>query len=135
MWPFRKKKKDDLESRSDDTDHKRLKAFGLMAIVSTRCMGQDRLPVMHGIRGEPNNVSDSGWILASNAESPEFSSDSNNYKLVPLEMMIETDPILAELRDFPTGTEITRLESTEPWRFIVDDQVLDADGRVVGRLK
>ena len=129
MWPFRKK------NAGDDIDQKRLDAFGLMAIVSTQCMGPDRRPVMHAVRGHPNNISDSGWILSSSHESPEFSSDADNHKLVPLEMMIQTDPTLAALRDFPVGTEITRREMTEPWRFIVDDKVVDADGRVVGGLR
>jgi hypothetical protein len=98
-------------------------------------MGPDRLPVMHGIREHPHNVSDSGWMLASGRETPEFTADPNNFKLVPFERMIDTDETLAPLRDFPEGTEITRSEVAEPWRFIVNDQVVDADGKVVGRVK
>jgi len=87
---------------------------------------------MHGKRGTPNNVSDSGWILSSGKESPHFWADSTNYKLVPLERMIAADPTLALLQDFPVGTEITRKLITEPWRFIVDDKVVDEDGKAVG---
>ena len=129
MWPFGKKK------NSDEIDRKRRDAFGLLAIVSSRCIGPDRLPVMHAIRERPKNVSDSGWVLSSGKESQEFSADSSNFKLVPLEMMIETDTTLAPLRDFPEGTELTRLQPVEPWRFIVDDCVVDADGRDVGGLR
>jgi hypothetical protein len=130
MWPFGKKKK-----TSETVDRKCLDAFGLIAIVSSRCIGPDRLPVMHAVREHPNNVSDSGWILASGKESQEFSSDSRNFKLVPLEMMIKTDATLAPLRKFPEGTELTRRQTTEQWRFIVDDRVVDEDGRVVGDLR
>jgi len=42
MWPFTKKQK------SDDLDKKRLHAFGELAIISSLCMGPDRIPVMHG---------------------------------------------------------------------------------------
>src|ERR1051326_3504395 len=118
MWPFGKKK------TSDEVDRKRLEAFGLLAIVSSQCIGPDRLPVMHAVRERPNNISDSGWILSSGKESPEFNSDSGNFKLVPLEMMIQTDATLAPLREFPEGTELTRLQTTEPWRFIVEGRVV-----------
>ena len=87
---------------------------------------------MHAIRERPNNVADSGWILASGNESDEFEADARNYELVPLESMIGDDETLAPLRDFPVGTEITRLEVAEPWRFIVDDKVVDENGREVG---
>ena len=127
MWPFGKKKKPD-----DEIDRKRLDAFGLLAIVSSQCIEPDRLPVMHAIRGHPNNISDSGWVLSSGKESQEFTSDSSNFKLVPLERMIEVDASLAPLRDYPEGTELIRRQTSELWRFIVDDRVVDADGRVVG---
>ncbi|HLX68810.1 MAG TPA: DUF2185 domain-containing protein [Verrucomicrobiae bacterium] len=127
MWPFRKKKAD------HEINQKRLDAFGLLAVVSSQCIGPNRLPVMHGIRENPNNVSDSGWMLSSGLEPAGFESKADNYNIVPLERMIQTDATLAALRDFPEGTEITRKDITEPWRFIVNDQVVDADGKVVGR--
>ena len=129
MWPFSKKPK------SDDLDKKRLEAFGVLAAVSSLCIGPERLPVMHGVRERPNNVSDSGWILASGRESPEFANDPGNYKLVPLERMIQDDPTLAPMRDWQVGTEVTRLRRDEPWRFIVDDKVVDDDGKTVGGLR
>ena len=129
MWPFRKKPK------YEDLDKKRLEAFGVLAAVSSLCIGSERLPIMHGVREHPNNVSDSGWILASGRESREFASDAGNYKLVPLEMMIETDQTLAPMREWPVGTEVTRLLRDEPWRFIVDDKVVDDDGKAVGELR
>ena len=128
MWPFRKARKD------DELDKKRRAAFGPLAIVSCMCIGPARLPVMHAMRGKPNNVSDSGWILDSGRESREFAADPGNYKLVPLERMIDTDATLAPLRDWPLGTEITRLEVLKPWRFIVNEQVVDEDGKIVGGL-
>jgi len=129
MWPFQKPRKD------GELDKKRREAFGLLAAVSSMCIGPDRLPVMHGVREKPNNVSDSGWILASGRESKKFAADPGNYKLVPLERMLETDDTLAPLRELPLGTEITRLNTSEPWRFIVNDQVVDEDGKIVGGLR
>jgi hypothetical protein len=126
MWSFRKKQKD------DDLDKKRLKAFGPLAVVSSLCIGPERLPVMHGVREEPKNVSDSGWMLASGTESEQFAADSNNFKLVPLDRMITADSTLAPLRDFPVRTEVTRSQVSEPWRFVVDDKVVDEDGKMLG---
>jgi len=87
---------------------------------------------MHGIRGKPNNVSDGGWMLASGTESKEFAADSNNFKLVPLDRMITADTTLTSLRDLPVGAEVTRSQVSEPWRFIVDDKVVDKDGKILG---
>ncbi len=129
MWPFNKKQK------SDQIDKKRLEAFGLLAAVSSLCIGPERIPVMHGIKETPNNVSDSGWILSSGRESNEFSSDAKNYKLVLLERMIDSEPTLAPLLDFPVGTEVVRSKITEAWRFIVDGKVIDDDGKVVGGIR
>jgi hypothetical protein len=129
MWPFRRAEKD------EEVHKKRLMVFGPIAVVSSMCIGQERQPVMHGVREKPNNVSGSGWILASGRESKEFAADADNYKLVPLERLIDADPTLAPLRDWPLGTEITRRNVSEPWRFIVNDQVVDDDGRVVGGLR
>jgi hypothetical protein len=126
MWPFTKRQK------SEELDNKRLKAFGELAVISSLCIGPDRIPVMHGKRDTPNNVSDSGWILSSGEEAPEFLADSSNYKLVPLERMIAAEPTLAPLRDMPVGTEITRKLVTEPWRYIAGVKVTDEDGRIVG---
>jgi len=129
MWPFRAKPK------SDGLDKKRLEAFGPLAIVSALCIGPKRLPVMHGIREQPHNISDSGWMLSSGQESGEFRSEVDNYKIVPLGRMIDTDQTLAPMRDWPIGTEVTRRNQGEPWRFIVDDKVVDDDGKVVGELE
>ena len=126
MWPFTKKQ------RSDDLDKRRLEAFGELAVISSLCIGPDRIPVMHGMRDTPNNVSDSGWTLSSGKETPQFLADSSNYKLVPLDRMINADSTLAPLREMPVGTEITRMQATEPWRFIVADTVIDEDGKIVG---
>ena len=123
MWPFRKKK--NLEE-----DHKkRLEDFGPIAAVSSFCIGPTRLPILHGARYTPHNVSDSGWFL-SHGDEPE---DFRDYKLVPLESMISIDSTLLPLRDYPVGTEITRRTVTEPWRFIVDDKVVDEDGKDIGK--
>ena len=87
------------------------------------------------MREKANNVSDSGWILASGRESKDFAAAPGNYKLVPLERLIETDATLALLRDLPLGTEITRLDVSKPWRYIVNDVVVDEDAKVVGGLR
>ena len=129
MWPFSKKPK------SDEIDKKRFESFGLLAAVSSLCIGPERLPVIHGTRDQPRNVSDSGWFLSSGKETPEFLKNPGNYKLVPFEKMIEADPTLAPLRNFPVDSEITRKDVSEPWRFIVGDKVVDEDGKVVGGIK
>jgi hypothetical protein len=107
---------------------------GLLVACSKRCIGPQRLPVQHAIREESKNVADSGWIIASGTESADFAADPRNYALVPLELMIETDASLAILRDEPVGTELTRRHANEPWRWIVDEKVVDRDGKTVGEL-
>jgi len=126
MWPFTKKQS------SEDLAKRRLQAFGELAVISSLCIGPDRIPVMHGKRDTPNNVSDSGWTLSSGKETPQFLADSSNYKLVPLDRMIDADSTLAPLREMPIGSEITRMLVAEPWRFIVADMVIDDDGKIVG---
>jgi hypothetical protein len=46
--------------------------------------------------------------------------------------MITADSTLAPLRDFPVRTEVTRSQVSEPWRFVVDDKVVDEDGKMLG---
>ena len=54
--------------------------------------------------------------------------------LVPLERMIQTDPSLKVLYDQPVGTELTRKQANEPWRWIVGNRVIDEDGNVLAEL-
>lgn len=129
MWPFKKKLPD-----SDKLDQSRLESFGVLAFVSSLCVGPGRLFVKHGVREKPNNISDSGWILNSGSETQAYANDPKNYKLVPLEMMIKDDATLAPLRSFSVGTEITRTAREEPWRYIVENEVVDEDGKKVGCL-
>jgi len=129
MWPF------SAQPKSEDLDKRRLEAFGVIAVVSSLCSGPERLPVLHGVRESLHNVSDSGWILASVRESRQFADDAKNYKLVPLEMRIEADRTLAPMRDWPVGSEVTRRGVAEPWRYIVNDRVVDDDGKIVGETR
>ena len=107
---------------------------GLLVACSKLCIGPERLPVRHAVREASKNVADSGWIIASGTESQEFAGNPKNYALVPLELMIGTDESLAILREEPVGTELTRRHANEPWRWIVDEKVIDRDGRIVGEL-
>ena len=115
----------------EDINHKRLQQHGLLAVVSKLCIGPNRLPVRHAEREEPNNVSDSGWILRSGNETPEYADDSGNYALVPLNLMVGTDRSLDILHEQPVGTELTRKDAAEPWRWIIDGKIVDEDGRII----
>jgi len=118
----------------DDIHERRLKQFGLIAVVSNLCIGPNRLPLRHAEKEESENVSDSGWILRSGNESPEYADDLNNYAMVPLNRMIATDESLKILEDQPVGTELTRKTSAEPWRWVIEDKVVDEDGHVIAIL-
>ena len=107
---------------------------GLLVVCSKLCIGPDRLPVRHAVREEIKNVADSGWILASGTESPTFGSNPKNYVMVPLNRMVETDASLKILYEQPVGTELTRKDLTEAWRWIVGDKVVDEDGKVIATL-
>jgi len=118
-----------------DAIHQRQFAqHGLLVACSKRCIGPARLPVRHAVREGSKNVADSGWIIASGTETKEFARNPKNYALVPLELMIGTDASLAILREEPVGTELTRRHANEPWRWIVDEKVVDRDGRIVGEV-
>lgn len=51
--------------------------------------------------------------------------------MVPFDRMVATDESLTVLCDQPVGTELTRKDSEEPWRWIIDNKVVDEDGRVI----
>jgi hypothetical protein len=107
---------------------------GLIVFCSRLCIGPNRQPVQHAIR-EPNpNVADSGWIVASGNESDAFANDPSNYVRTPLNRLLETDPTLRILYEQPPGTELTRRSINDPWRWIVDDKVVDEDGNVIAQL-
>jgi hypothetical protein len=105
--------------------------FGLFAAVSSHCLDPEHLPVLHAVRLSADSELESGWRFSSRRESHEFAADPMNYKLVPLKMMIEADHTLAPMRDWPMGTEVTRSEVSDPWRFIVDGRTVD-NGKIAG---
>jgi len=113
---------------------RRYAQHGLLVVCSKMCIGPNRLPIRHAVREEIKNVSDSGWIITSGIESEAYANDPENYALVPLNLMIKTDLTLQILCDQPVGTELTRKHANEPWRWIVDDKVIDQDGRVIAEL-
>jgi len=80
---------------------------------------------------EPKNVADSGWALNSGYETPEHANDLSHYLLVPLNRMIAMDAALEILHDQPAGTELSRSNSGEPWRWIIDDKIVDEDGKLI----
>ncbi|WP_038164832.1 DUF2185 domain-containing protein [Verrucomicrobium sp. BvORR106] len=118
----------------DDIHQQWLRQHGLIAVLSNLCIGPNSLPVRHAAKEGVSNVSDSGWILRSGDESPEYADNPKNYSLVPLDRLIATDKSLEILYDQPVGTELTRKDTEEPWRWIIDNQVVDEDGRVIAIL-
>jgi hypothetical protein len=124
-----------LSDEEADALHRRQFAqHGLLIVCSKLCIGPSRLPVRHAVLEESKNVADSGWIIASGSESEEYANDPTNYVMVPLDRMVETDASLKILYEQPVGTELTRKHSNEPWRWIVDDKVVDQDGRLIAEL-
>ena len=117
-----------------DTHQRWLRQHGLLVVVSKLCIGPNRLPVRHAAKEEPNNVSDSGWILRSGNETPESADDPDSYAMVPLDRMVATDKSLQILYNQPVGTELTRKDGNEAWRWIIDNKVVDEDGRIIAIL-
>lgn len=111
-----------------------LAQHGLIVFCSKLCIGPERRPVRHAARGESMSVADSGWILSSGDESQAYSRDPKNFVMVPLHLMIETDATLNILREQPIDTELTRKHPNEPWRWILNDKVVDQDGNVIAEL-
>lgn len=103
-----------MSREQDDIFQKRLDSVGPVPHVSALCIGPDRLPVIYAVRATPKNVSESGWILASGAESREFRLSGKNYRLVPLESIINDDSTLSLLLDSPIGTAITHSDRGSP---------------------
>ena len=104
---------------------------GLLVMVSKHCIGPGRKPVLCAQKTKPRNVADSGWVLGSGHETSENADAPSFHLLVPLERMIATDESLKILHDQPDGTELTRLDPNAPWRWIVDDSVVDEDGKLI----
>jgi len=48
--------------------------------------------------------------------------------------MIAADESLKILCDQPVGTELTRKTVDEPWRWIVENKVIDEDGKFIVKL-
>jgi len=73
-------------------------------------------------------------MIASGTESEAYANEPKNYAMVPLDRMVETDATLEILYEQPVGTELTRKHVNEPWRWIVDDKVVDQDGKIIAEL-
>jgi hypothetical protein len=104
--------------------------LGPSAAVSCDCLGRERRAVLHAVRLPPGDELESGWRLSSGRESSEFAADPTNYKRVPLNVMIDGDPTLAPIRDWPVGTEVARPEVSEPWQLVAESR--DEDGNTGG---
>jgi hypothetical protein len=48
--------------------------------------------------------------------------------------MVGTDKHLKVLLSQPVGTELTRKDANEPFQWIVDNRVVDQDGRLIAEL-
>lgn len=119
---------------ASDFPEQDLRQHGMLVVVSKLCIGADRQPVRHAMRELPKNISDCGWTLHCGSEDAEFTANSSNYAMVPLDRMVATDESLTILFDQPIGTELTRRNATEPWCWIQHGRVVDEDGNVLAEL-
>jgi hypothetical protein len=105
-----------------------------VAFASDLCIGSDRTPVRYMRRDAAFLTlrNHTGWILFSGEESAEQFRDPSRVKQVSLPSFIREDPSLGPLIDSPVGTEWTRSRTENIWRRIVNDQVVDEDGNVIG---
>jgi hypothetical protein len=105
-----------------------------VAFASDLCIGPNRKPVRYMRRDDCSLTlkNHTRWILFSGEESAEEFRDPSRFKRVFLPSFIREDTSLAPLVDSPVGAEWTRSKAENIWRRIVNDQVIDDDGKVIG---
>ena len=106
---------------------------GSLAFVSKLCMGPSRVKVRYLKRDHPRFPQDSGWMLFSGDE-PEPLSPAD-FVPTALAAFVRDDPSLAEPFESPIGAEWTRRAPEDVWLRIVGDEVVDREGRVVGKAR
>ncbi|HWB58850.1 MAG TPA: DUF2185 domain-containing protein [Chthoniobacteraceae bacterium] len=106
---------------------------GSLALISKLCIGPNRKKIRYMSREEPQNDQDSGWILFSGEEPMPLKP--SDFVPTSLTVFIREDSSLEKPLRAPVGTEWTRKPPEDVWLRIIGDDVVNDEGRVVGRAK
>jgi hypothetical protein len=69
-------------------------------------------------REEPVNDTDSGWQFLAGTETQDYLADLDNVAMYRLNTVANFDPAVVPYLDFPTGTDLERLEGSDEFVII-----------------
>ena len=96
-------------------------------------MGPSRKRVRYLKRDEPQFPQDSGWMLFSGEEAQPL--NPADFTPTALRAFVREDPSLEKPCASAIGTEWTRRPPEDVWLRIVADDVVDDEGRVIGKAR
>lgn len=82
------------------------------AIVCEHIAKRDQ-PILYAERTEPVDSADSGWQFLCNAASDE---SEDRAEVWSIRHVVQAEPSLSGLLNEPSGTVLTREDSTSPWK-------------------
>ena len=80
------------------------KAFGGSVISKNIVFGKGRLKWC--VREKPLNTVDNGWRFFSNIDTEEFLSDYNNMQIMSWDDIVDIEPAILAIWDFPVGSDL-----------------------------
>lgn len=86
---------------------------GSGACIVSKNILSGRAPLKWGVRNEPNNPADTGWIFDSQIDDDTWAQDINNYSIVPFSQVVALEPIVLALSTLPVGADIQVVSGPE----------------------
>lgn len=84
-------------------------------------------------RGQPCNEVDNGWRFFSEIDTDEFLSSPRNMMVLSWEQVVEIEPAVADIFDFPFGTEFALIEEDGEKHFYDSDSGYMVSGIMVSK--
>lgn len=94
-----------------------------LCLATSLVIGPNRQPIRFAFRENPENRDDSGWRFYSGYEDEEFESDSSNYKICPLDGILDMQPDLKAVIDSPAGTAWEMSPGDIEWKKVDDYEI------------
>jgi hypothetical protein len=82
-------------------------------------------PVGYMYREEPDSETDSGWRFFSGMEDQDYADDADNFMRYKVNSICNCDPAIMPYLDAPIGSSFERIEGTDAFELLEDDNVLN----------
>jgi hypothetical protein len=105
-------------------DPRWIDSANMKALVSALCLEKDEV-VRFLYRHQADNDIDSGWRMFTGHETPEYTDDPKNIRIVEVGFMLDRDPSLLEPLKGGIGSVFERKDKDVPWHKVTD---LDSGG-------